>query len=70
MAKDDLQKKIAALTIQHRAVDREVIDAERGHCPDQLKVRELKQKKLRIKDQIAALTRERALEPATLSKVA
>jgi len=70
MAKDDLQKEIATLTKQHRDVDREVITAERGPCPDQIKVRALKLKKLRIKDKLAALTRARDAESATLSKVA
>ncbi len=49
------QADLAALEQQHQALDHEIAEAQQHHATDDLKLVELKRRKLQVKDQIARL---------------
>ncbi len=50
-----IQADLAALEQQHQALDHEIAEAQQHHATDDLKLVELKRRKLQVKDQIARL---------------
>lgn len=50
-----LKIELGVLRSEHRALDEQIIELERGPAPEALLIRSLKQRKLALKDQIAAL---------------
>ncbi len=50
-----IQADLAALEQQHQALDHEIAEAQQHHATDDLKLVELKRRKLQVKDEIARL---------------
>jgi hypothetical protein len=50
-----IQADLAALEQQHQALDHEIAEAQQHHATDDLKLVELKRRKLHMKDEIARL---------------
>ena len=50
-----IQADLAALEQQHQALDHEIAEAQQHHATDDLKLVELKRRKLQMKDEIARL---------------
>lgn len=50
-----IQADLAALEQQHQALDHEIAEAQQHHATDDLKLAELKRRKLHVKDQIERL---------------
>lgn len=52
---DILKTELGVLRREHRQLDAQIIDLEHATAPDALHIRRLKQRKLRLKDDIARI---------------
>lgn len=50
-----LKIELGVLRDEHRELDEQILELERGPAPEALVIRSLKQRKLTLKDQIASL---------------
>ena len=56
-----IKERLAELEMQHKALEREIAQASEQHSIDDLKIKELKRRKLMLKDEIERLRHDHTL---------